>query len=65
MVEFRHLLSDIFNGLVDCGFAIRGVWDDPRHLRETGGHEPGTYDHVLGFVAKHFAIMAVKPTAEG
>lgn len=60
--EFRHLMSDIFNGLVESGFSIRGVWDDPRHLRDTGGEKPGTYDHVLGFVAKHFAIVAHKTT---
>jgi SAM-dependent methyltransferase len=60
-VEFRHLMSDIFNGLIECGFVIRGVWDDPRHLQDTGAEKPGTYDHVLGFVAKHFAIVAEKP----
>lgn len=59
--EFKHLFSDIFNGLIECGFVISGVWDDPRHLRDTGGEKPGTYDHILGFVAKHFAIVAGKP----
>jgi SAM-dependent methyltransferase len=60
-VEFTHLMSDIFNGLVECGFVIRGVWDDPRHLRDASAAKPGTYDHLLDFVAKHFAIVAEKP----
>jgi SAM-dependent methyltransferase len=58
--EFRHLLSDIFNGLVETGFVIRGVWEDPRHLKPETVVEPGTYDHMLGFVQKYFAIVAEK-----
>jgi SAM-dependent methyltransferase len=56
--EFRHLLSDTFNGLVEAGLMIRGVWEDPRHLSVTTGAAPGTYEHMLGFVGVYFAIVA-------
>jgi SAM-dependent methyltransferase len=62
--EFRHLLQDIFNGLVECGFVIRGVWEDPRHLCRQRTGEPGTYDHMLGFVQQHFAVVAERAKAK-
>ncbi len=30
MGEFHHLFSDIFNGLLEAGFRMRGVWECPR-----------------------------------
>lgn len=62
-IEFRHLLSDIFNGLIDAGFVIRGVWEDPRHLHHAADTRPGTYEHMLAFVQNHFAIVADKSNA--
>lgn len=58
--EFRHLWSDIFNGLLEHGFLIRGVWEDPRHLLYDKGSEPGTYNHMLGVVQQYFAVLAQK-----
>jgi SAM-dependent methyltransferase len=56
--EFRHSYSDMFNGLIDLGFAIRGVYEDPRHSCAQAGADGGSYDHMLGFVLKYFAIVA-------
>jgi SAM-dependent methyltransferase len=56
--EFRHLLSDTFNGLVEAGLTIRGVWEDPRHFANHTGADPGTREHMLGFVGQYFAIVA-------
>ena len=59
--EFRHLLSDTFNGLVEAGLAIQGVWEDPRHLHHDCNAMPGSYEHYLTYVAAYFAIVARKP----
>lgn len=59
-VEFRHLLSDIFNGLIELGFIIMGVWEDPRHIHHNTKAKPGSYDHMLTYVQHHFAILAQK-----
>jgi 2-polyprenyl-3-methyl-5-hydroxy-6-metoxy-1,4-benzoquinol methylase len=59
-VEFRHLLSDIFNGLIELGFIIKGVWEDPRHIHHNTKVEPGSYAHMLTYVQHHFAILAQK-----
>lgn len=59
-VEFRHLLTDMFNGLTESGFVIRGVWEDPRHLKGKKNAQPGTEDHLLTYVQKYFAVVAHK-----
>ena len=59
-MEFRHLLKDIFNGLVESGLAIVEVEEDPRHLNLDRGARPGTCEHMLGFVQNYFAIVARK-----
>jgi ubiquinone/menaquinone biosynthesis C-methylase UbiE len=60
-IEFRHLFPDIFNGLVEAGLAITGVWEDPRHLIHDQKAEPGTIEHVYTFVQDYFCILAEKP----
>jgi len=60
-IEFRHLFSDIFNGLVEAGLVIEGVWEDPRHLIHDQKAEPGTIEHVHTFVQDYFCILAAKP----
>jgi ubiquinone/menaquinone biosynthesis C-methylase UbiE len=57
--EFRHYFSEIFNHLIIAGFEIRGVWEDPRHLAESGS-DPGSDDHCLECVQNLFAILARK-----
>jgi SAM-dependent methyltransferase len=58
--EFRHLFGDIFNGLMETGFVIEGVWEDPRHLRHDPQAQPGTDRHLLNIVQKFFCIIARK-----
>lgn len=59
-IEFRHLFSEIFNGLVEAGLAIQGVWEDPRHLVHDQEPEPGTFEHWLTFVQDYFCVVAQK-----
>jgi SAM-dependent methyltransferase len=56
-MEYRHLLRDIFNGLTEVGFTIVQVEEDPRHLHPPAGAEPGTPDHMLGYVQNYFAVV--------
>ena len=60
-MEFRHLFSDIFNGLIATGLIIQGVWEDPEHLHHNADAEPGSYEHMVGFVQQYFAVVARKP----
>ena len=57
-MEFRHYLSEIFNDLIETGFELRGVWEDPRHLAPAGGAAPGSREHCLEYVQNYFAILA-------
>jgi len=57
--EYRHLLSDVFNGLVECGFEFRGLWEAPSG--DTNA-TPGTDDHMSAFIQQYFSILARKPT---
>lgn len=58
--EHRHLLRDIFGGLIEAGFVIRDVRESPRHLKEPITGEPGSYEHSLHFIAEYFGILAQK-----
>lgn len=58
--EFQHLLPDMFNKLIDCGFAICSVHEDPRHLHPIENAKPGTWDHMQGFVMQYFCVVAKK-----
>ena len=61
--EFRHLLTDIFNGLVESGLVIKGVWEDPRSLQVEADADPGSDEHMLGYLAMYFTVLAQKPDA--
>jgi len=61
--NFRHLFADIFNGLVEVGFAIQGVWESPIHLNPDVHGDPGTHEHIDCIVQCNFAIVASKPKA--
>lgn len=58
--EFHHLLSDIINGQIVEGFAICGVWENPRP--DTGpplaGLEPGSEEHRQRFLPFGLAAVA-------
>lgn len=58
--EHRHLLSDIFNGLVEAGLTIRGVYEDSRCLTGGRGCEPGSYEHQIAYAASYFSVLARK-----
>ena len=58
--EFHHLLSDIINGQITAGFAIRGVWEDPRPdasppLAEL---EPDSEQHRERFIPFGLSVVA-------
>ena len=57
---FRHLFSDIFNGLTERGLVIREVWESPDHLDPEVHGDPGTYEHLNCIVQCGFAIVAKK-----
>ena len=56
--EHRHLLRDIFGGLLEAGFIIRDVGESPHHLKEPITGEPGSHEHSLHFIAEYFGILA-------
>lgn len=58
--EHRHLLGDIFGGLLEIGFTIGDVMEDPRHLRSTAQGAAGSEEHQLSCIAEYFGILAVK-----
>jgi hypothetical protein len=58
--EFRHDLSEIFNGLIECGFVIEQVQEAPSDLYQEGEPEPGTWLHSELYVPGQFAIVASK-----
>ncbi|MCK4758187.1 MAG: class I SAM-dependent methyltransferase [Thermoplasmata archaeon] len=59
-VQFRHDFSDIFNNLVESGFVIKSVHQDPRHLVKEPVDEPGSYEHMHYYVHAMFAIVTQK-----
>ena len=57
VIEFRHHLKDIFNGLVEAGFSIQRVEEAPRHRRQDADAKPGSWEHWLTYFAP-FAVVA-------
>jgi ubiquinone/menaquinone biosynthesis C-methylase UbiE len=55
--EFRHLLSDIFTGLVEVGFLIREVYES---LGLSEDDEPGSFGHMASALGMFFRIDAMK-----
>jgi SAM-dependent methyltransferase len=60
-VEFRHFLSDLFNGLITNGLSIQRVQESP-HFHQQGQPRPGSWKHWLTYVTM-FAIVAKKESA--
>ncbi|MFH1686396.1 MAG: class I SAM-dependent methyltransferase [bacterium] len=56
--EYRHLLSDQFNELIGAGFAIEGVFEDPRHFVNPAELRPGSSEHRLTWMPCYHAILA-------
>ena len=60
VMEYRHELSEVFNGLVACGFVIEQVIESPIDLYEEGVPEPGSWLHPELYAPGIFAIVARK-----
>jgi SAM-dependent methyltransferase len=57
-IEFRHYMDDMFNGLLDAGFSIQRVHEEP-YAREPDPNAPaGSWDHERAYVAGGFVIVA-------
>jgi ubiquinone/menaquinone biosynthesis C-methylase UbiE len=58
--DYRHFLSDIFNGLLEAGFVIQEVHEAPVHLQHEAEVSPGSWEHWLMYVQSQFAVVATK-----
>jgi SAM-dependent methyltransferase len=58
--DFRHYLSDTFNGLLAAGFRIEEVCESPAHLQHDPDAVPGSWKHVQMHLPNCFAIVARK-----
>jgi hypothetical protein len=59
-MQFRHYMSDIFNGLIAAGLSIQHVQDDPQCFStQYAQTEPGTWSHWLTYFSA-FAVLARK-----
>ena len=56
--EFRHLFCDIFNGLIENGLGIRGVWEYPREVDLSKRTEPGSEQHYEQYIVTGLSIVA-------
>jgi len=59
-IEFRHYMDDIFNGLLETGFAIVQVEDLSRSENPTPLATPGTWTHQSTYVGGRFVVVARK-----
>ena len=57
-IEYRHTLSDIFNGLITSGFSIEHVQETP-HYQQKSQDLPGSWAHWLTYISR-FTILAKK-----
>lgn len=60
VIEFRHNMDEIFNGLIENGFAIERVEEMPERLYQSEKDMPGSWGHSLRFIRGIFAILARK-----
>ena len=61
--ETNHLLSDIVNGQLSAGLAIKGLWEDPRPsgISALDGLRPGSAGHKQVCVPFGITTIAEKP----
>lgn len=60
VMEYRHYISDVFNGLIDAGFEIIRVEEPPKDLYQDGEPEPGTWLHSLLYAPGLYVVIAKK-----
>lgn len=63
-LQFRHHMSEIFNGLLEVGLSIEQVQDSPHYFRPYAQAHPGSWAHSMAFLGG-FAIVARKPEIQG
>ena len=56
-IEFRHYLSEIFNGLLAVGLNVQEVQEDPQYQRQDAQTTPGSWAHYLMYLPG-FAVVA-------
>ena len=59
-IEFRHNMDDIFGGLLDSGFSIRSVYEEPYAQHPDSHAPPGDWNHERAYVAGGFVVVARK-----
>lgn len=60
VIEYRHYLDEIFNGLIKCEFVIEHVEEMPKNLYQNKKDKPGSWGHSLLYMPGMFAILARK-----
>ena len=58
-MQFRHYMSEIFNGLLEVDMSIQYVQDSPHYFKCKKQEIPGEWDHWLRYVGG-FAVVAQK-----
>ncbi|MDP8205199.1 MAG: methyltransferase domain-containing protein [Candidatus Electryonea clarkiae] len=60
-IEFRHHMSDIFNGLLESGFSIKKVHKFPNLKTQNLKAQPSTWEHQESYFAgSGFTVVAEK-----
>ncbi len=59
-IEYRHQMDDIFNGLIDSGFSVRRVYQEPYSGQGDVDASAGSWNHERAYVAGGFTIVAKK-----
>mgnify|MGYP002778772437 CR=1 FL=1 len=57
-VEYRHTLSQIFDGLTENGFIVSRV-SDQTDMYPDAGAEPATWDHFVAFAPPWLTVLAL------
>lgn len=62
VIEFRHGLDDIFNGLLKNSFEIMSVHEMPEDVYQKNNPKPGSWEHYLLYIPGIFTIVVKKET---
>ncbi|NNF00139.1 MAG: class I SAM-dependent methyltransferase [Pyrinomonadaceae bacterium] len=57
-IEYRHILSDLINGLIESGFVIKKLSDN-ESISPDLTSEPGTWDHFVAFAPPWLSVLGV------
>jgi len=58
-MQFRHYMSEIFNGLLELGLSIEQVQDAPHYFRDYPDAAPGGWEHSMMYLGG-FAVVTRK-----